>query len=83
MGIIATSSGNINVIYFPSVSNSNNNNKKTILCIQGSYSDARIFNYVAAQLSENGFDVYSMDLLGHGKCDGKRDDMDFDDCLSC
>jgi hypothetical protein len=24
-----------------------------------------------------------MDLLGHGKCDGKRDDMDFDDCLSC
>ncbi|HET7391874.1 MAG TPA: alpha/beta fold hydrolase [Nitrososphaeraceae archaeon] len=67
-------------MHFPSVSNNNNN--KTILCIHGSYSDARIFNYVAAQLSENGFEVYSMDLLGHGKSDGKRGDMNFNDCLS-
>ena len=62
--MIRTTNGNINLIHFPSVGNDNN---KTVLCIHGSYSDARIFNYIGAQLSENGFNVYSMDLLGHGK----------------
>jgi pimeloyl-ACP methyl ester carboxylesterase len=37
---------------------------------------------MGCQLAEDGFDVYSMDLLGHGKSDGISGDMDFDDCLS-
>ena len=53
----------------------------TVLCIHGSYSDARIFKYVATRLSENGFNVYSMDLPGHGKSDGERGDLNFDACL--
>lgn len=76
---MTTSHGNINLIHFPSVGN---NNQKTILCIHGIYSDARIFNYTGTQLSENGFDVYSMDLLGHGKSDGMIGDTNFNDCLS-
>jgi alpha-beta hydrolase superfamily lysophospholipase len=93
--IINTSLGNINLIHFmPSSSalengfndnNSSNNNDRitptTILCIHGSYSDARIFNYIGTQLSENGFNVYSMDMPGHGKSDGKRGDLNFDACL--
>ncbi len=77
--MIRTTNGNINLIHFPSVGNDNN---KTVLCIHGSYSDARIFNYIGAQLSENGFNVYSMDLLGHGKSDGNIGDLNFNDCLS-
>ena|SRR2546427_6371371 len=79
ISIIITKSGNINLIHFPSLGNDNN---KTVLCIHGSYSDARIFNYLGAQLSENGFNVYSMDLLGHGKSDGNIGDINFNDCLS-
>ena len=75
---IATSCGHVNVIHFPSVKFSN----KSILCIHGSYCDARIFNYIASRLSENGFNVYSMDLLGHGKSDGPKGDPNFDDCLT-
>ena len=37
---------------------------------------------MGSQLSEDGFNVYSMDLLGHGKSDGVPGDLDFDDCLS-
>lgn len=76
---MTTSRGNINLIHFPPV---HDNNNKTILCIHGSYSDARIFNYIGTQLSENGFNVYSMDLLGHGKSDGKIGDLNFGDCLA-
>lgn len=76
---MTTSRGNINLIHFPSV---HDNNNKTILCIHGSYSDTRIFNYIGTQLSENGFNVYSMDLLGHGKSDGKIGDLNFGDCLA-
>jgi lysophospholipase len=76
-----TGRGNINLIHFSS-GNANNNSGKTILCIHGSYSDARIFNYVGARLSEDGFNVYSMDLPGHGKSDGIKGDLKFDDCLS-
>ena len=75
---MTTSRGNINLIHFPSV----HDNNKTILCIHGSYSDARIFNYIGTQLSENGFNVYSMDLLGHGKSDGMIGDLNFGDCLA-
>jgi alpha-beta hydrolase superfamily lysophospholipase len=74
---VTTSCGNINLIHFPCV----HDNNKTVLCIHGSYSDARIFNYIGTQLSENGFNVYSMDLLGHGKSDGMIGDLNFGDCL--
>ena len=77
-----TGRGNINLIHFSSGHVNYNNNSKTILCIHGSYSDARIFSYVGAQLSEDGFNVYSMDLPGHGKSDGIKGDLNFDDCLS-
>ena len=40
------------------------------------------FNYIGTQLSENGFNVYSMDLLGHGKSDGMIGDLNFGDCLA-
>lgn len=73
-----TSHGNINLIHFPSTDNATN---RTVLCIHGSYSDARIFNYIGCQLSEDGFNVYSMDLPGHGKSEGVAGDLDFDDCL--
>jgi alpha-beta hydrolase superfamily lysophospholipase len=84
---VATTHDKISLIHFPprsnSNNNSNNNNKnKTILCIHGSYSDARIFNYIGTQLSENGINVYSMDLLGHGKSDGIPGDLDFNNCLA-
>jgi alpha-beta hydrolase superfamily lysophospholipase len=77
---ITTSFGKINLMHFPSKYSYNNNNC-TILCIHGSYSDARIFKYIATRLSENGFSVYSMDLPGHGKSDGERGDLNFDACL--
>jgi pimeloyl-ACP methyl ester carboxylesterase len=75
---VITSCGKINLIHFPS----GHDNNKTVLCIHGSYSDARIFNYVGTQLSENGFNVYSMDLLGHGESDGKVGDLKFGNCLA-
>jgi pimeloyl-ACP methyl ester carboxylesterase len=75
---VITSCGKINLIHFPS----GHDNNKTVLCIHGSYSDARIFNYVGTQLSENGFNVYSMDLLGHGESDGKVGDLNFGNCLA-
>lgn len=75
---MTTSCGKINLIHFPPAQDNN----KTVLCIHGSYSDARIFDYVGTQLSENGFNVYSMDLLGHGKSDGKVGDLNFGNCLA-
>lgn len=75
---MTTSCGKINLIHFPPA----HDNNKTVLCIHGSYSDARIFDYVGTQLSENGFNVYSMDLLGHGKSDGKVGDLNFGNCLA-
>lgn len=77
---MATTHGKISLIHFPALG-SNNNENKTILCIHGSYSDARIFNYIGTQLSANGINVYSMDLLGHGKSDGRPGDPNFDNCL--
>lgn len=53
----------------------------TILCIHGSPSDARIFSYVGTKLAEEGYDVASIDLPGHGKSDGPKGDLDFERCL--
>lgn len=52
-----------------------------VLCIHGFPCDARIFAYAGAKLSQAGYDVYSMDLPGHGKSDGLKGDLDFDTCL--
>src|SRR5690242_6386481 len=40
-----------------------------------------IINYIGTQLSANGINVYSMDLLSHGKSDGRPGDPNFDNCL--
>lgn len=72
-----TASGRINVIEFPSSKPTND----TVLCIHGTPSDARIFNYIGAKLSQAGYNVISMDLPGHGSSDGPRGDLDFEKCL--
>jgi alpha-beta hydrolase superfamily lysophospholipase len=72
-----TASGRINVIEFLSSKPVND----TILCIHGTPSDARIFNYVGAKLSQAGYNVMSMDLPGHGSSEGQRGDLDFEKCL--
>ena len=72
-----TASGRINVIETPSASP----NRDAILCIHGFCCDARIFGYAGTKLSQAGYNVYSMDLPGHGKSDGPRGDLDFDVCL--
>lgn len=72
-----TNNGRINIINYPSSKPAD----KTVLCIHGFCSDARIFNYIATQLSQRGFNVQSIDLLGHGKSDGSKGDTNFDKCL--
>jgi alpha-beta hydrolase superfamily lysophospholipase len=54
---------------------------KIVVCIHGAHSDARIFNYLGSQLSESGYNVFSLDLLGHGQSDGPIGDSNFGDCL--
>lgn len=68
----------MNVLEVPSITDS----KRSILCIHGFCCDARIFSYSAARLAESGFNVYSIDLPGHGASYGPRGDMDFDSCLT-
>lgn len=72
-----TASGRINVIEIHPVKP----NGCAVLCIHGICCDARIFAYAGAKLSQEGYDVYSMDLPGHGESDGQKGDLDFDDCL--
>lgn len=72
-----TVSGRINVIEIPSA----NTGSDAILCIHGFPCDARIFAYAGNKLSQAGYDVYSMDLPGHGKSEGQQGDLDFDACL--
>ena len=72
-----TVSGRINVIEMPSA----NPNADAILCIHGFPCDARIFSYAGKKLSEAGYNVYSLDLPGHGKSDGQKGDLDFDACM--
>ena len=77
MTLIETSSGKINIIKYSSPTPSN----KIVLCIHGFCCDARIFDYLGKTLSNDGFDVYSIDLPGHGKSCGEKGDLDFDKCL--
>lgn len=72
-----TASGRINVIEMLS----QNPNADAVLCIHGFPCDARIFGYAGLKLSQEGYDVYSIDLPGHGKSDGKKGDLDFETCL--
>ena len=77
MPIILTKHGNINTINFTPQKPSG----KTIVCIHGLCCDARIFQYLAQDLTSRGFSVISIDLFGHGMSDGKKGDPNFDDCL--
>lgn len=77
MPIISTKNGKINTInYTPQ-----NPCGKTVMCIHGLCCDARIFNYLAQDLTSRGFNVISIDLFGHGGSDGKKGDPNFDQCL--
>ncbi|MDE1813403.1 MAG: alpha/beta fold hydrolase [Thaumarchaeota archaeon] len=77
MTLLETSKGKINIIKYPSKMPSD----KIVLCIHGFCCDARIFDYLGNVLANDGFDVYSIDLPGHGKSYGEKGDLDFDDCL--
>lgn len=70
---IPTSYGTINLLYFPSSIPTD----KKLFCIHGYCCDARIFTYIGEELSKRGYDVYSIDLFGHGQSDGPRGDLDF------
>lgn len=72
-----TVSGRINVIENLSAKPGSD----AVLCIHGFPCDARIFAYAGTKLSQAGYDVYSMDLPGHGKSDGPKGDLDFEACL--
>ncbi len=52
-----------------------------ILCIHGFCCSASIFEYAGKLLSQAGYDIYSIDLPGHGRSSGKRGDLDFEACL--
>ena len=77
MVLFETVSGRINVIEVLSA----NPKGDAVLCIHGFPCDARIFGYAGAKLSQAGYNIFSMDLPGHGKSDGQRGDLDFDACL--
>ena len=72
---ILTSHGTISLLHFPSAKQMP---KIKVLCIHGYCCDARIFRYIGFEMSKRGYDVYAIDLLGHGKSDGPRGDPDFD-----
>jgi pimeloyl-ACP methyl ester carboxylesterase len=72
-----TASGRINAIEFAS----QKPNSDTLLCIHGSFCDARIFTYIGNKLSLENYNVVSIDLPGHGMSDGKAGDLDFDACI--
>lgn len=55
--------------------------KNILVCIHGAYCDGQLFTYLAKQISQRGFRVYALDLLGHGRSDGSRGDTQFEDCL--
>ena len=78
MTLQETSTGKINVIKY----SSNVPSDKIVLCIHGFCCDGRIFDYLGNSLAKNGFDVYSIDLPGHGKSYGEKGDLDFDACLT-
>ena len=72
-----TSNGQLSALHFsPSVPS-----RYKILCLHGFCCDSRIFRYIGAKMSEKGFDIYALDLFGHGKSDGKKGDPNFFDTL--
>jgi alpha-beta hydrolase superfamily lysophospholipase len=75
--MISTSQGRIRLLHFEPSEPAN----KKILCIHGYCCDARIFGYIGKELSKRGFDVYSIDLFGHGQSDGLKGDLDFDNTI--
>ncbi len=77
MTFFDTPSGRINVTELPASKASG----RSVLCIHGFCCDARVFSYAANRLAEAGYDVYGMDLPGHGMSAGPRGDMDFGACL--
>src|SRR5688572_1293655 len=72
-----TVGGRINVIETPSANPAGD----AVLCIHGFPCDARIFAYAGSKLAQAGYNVFSMDLPGHGKSGGPKGDLDFDACL--
>lgn len=75
---IATSYGRVSLLHFPPTKVAA---RKKVVCIHGYCCDARIFTYLGSELSGSGIDVYSIDLFGHGKSDGRRGDMDFENMM--
>mgnify|MGYP003910300277 FL=1 len=72
-----TSNGRLSALHFsPPVPS-----KYKILCLHGFCCDSRIFRYIGTKMSEKGFDIYALDLFGHGKSDGIKGDPDFFDTL--
>ena len=72
-----TISGKINLVEMPSAEPTSD----AIICIHGFPCDSRIFSYAGKKLAQAGYNIYSMDLPGHGKSDGKKGDLDFEACL--
>ncbi len=72
-----TASGRINVIEIPGVGSKGD----AVLCIHGFCCSAAIFEYAGKILSQAGYDMYSIDLPGHGGSSGTRGDLDFKVCL--
>jgi len=58
-----------------------NSRGEAVLCIHGFCCSAGIFEYAGRMLSQAGYDVYSVDLPGHGRSSGTRGDLDFETCL--
>ena len=72
-----TSNGQLSALHFPPPVPS----KYKILCLHGFCCDSRIFRYIGTKMSEKGFDIYALDLFGHGKSEGKKGDPNFFDTL--
>ena len=65
---ITTKQGKVHVINYKQ--SELKKGSKIVVCIHGAHSDARIFNYLGSELSKSGYNVFSLDLLGHGQSDG-------------
>jgi alpha-beta hydrolase superfamily lysophospholipase len=72
-----TASGRINAIEFRADKPAH----ETLLCIHGFCCDARVFAYAGSKLSSLGYNVVSIDLPGHGSSDGKKGDLNFENCI--
>jgi alpha-beta hydrolase superfamily lysophospholipase len=61
--------------------NASGTSSNILVCIHGAYCDGQLFAYLANRVSRNGYRVYALDLLGHGKSEGDRGDTQFDDSI--